>query len=91
MAQSRRLFRQNDEDRLRDFLCVLRMAGLTQGDGVNQIDVARHQFGKRLIGMIFSILPQQRAVIHGFHSGISVRPPEKGDNLFSICDLRLMI
>ena len=40
MAQSRRLFRQNDEDRLRDFLGVLRMAGLTQGNGIDQIDVA---------------------------------------------------
>ena len=54
MAQSRRLFRQNDEDRLRDFLGVLRMAGLTQGDEIDQIDVARHQFGKRLIGMILA-------------------------------------
>ena len=83
MPQWRRLFRQNDEDRLGDFLGMMRIADLPQRDGINQIDVPRHQRGKGLVGMIFRILPQQRAVIRGLHSSISVRHQANPDNLFA--------
>ncbi len=84
MPQLRRLFRQDDVDRLRDFLRVMRIAHLPQRDGINQIDVPYHQRGKRLVGIIVRILPQQRAVVRWLHSPISVRRPAKADNLFAI-------
>ena len=88
MAQWQRLFRQNNEDRLRDFLSLMRIADLPQGDGINQIDVPRHQCCKRFIRMMFGIPAQQRAVIRGLHLAISVRRPAKGDNLFYLFDPR---
>ena len=49
----------------------------------NQIDMPRHQRGKRLVGIIFRILPQQRAVVRWLHSVVSVRRADKTDNLFA--------
>ena len=84
MTQLRRLFCQNDKDSLRNFLCVMRVADVPQCDGINQVDVPRHQLGERFIGMIFRILPQQHAVIRWLHFPISVRHRVKADNLFTV-------
>ncbi len=65
-----------------DFLRVMRIGHSPERDGINQIDVPRHQRGKRLIGIIFRVLPQQRAVVRWLHSAISVRRAAKADNLF---------
>ena len=50
-AERPRLARQNDEHRLRDFLGQIRIADLPQRHGINQIDVARHERGERLLGI----------------------------------------
>ena len=83
MTQLRRLFCQNNKDRLRDFLGVMRIADVPQRDGIHQVDVPRHQRGERLVRMVFRIVPQQHAVIRWLHFPISVRPPAKTDNLFA--------
>ena len=66
-----------------DLLRVMRIGHPPQRDGINQIDVPRHQRGKRLVGIIFHVLPQQRAVVRLLHSTISVRRPAKADNFFA--------
>ena len=75
--------RQNDENGLRDFLGMMRIADLPQRDRIDQIDVPRHQRGKRFVGIIFRISPQQRAVVRGLHLGISVRCEAKTDKSFA--------
>jgi hypothetical protein len=49
--------------RLGDFFRQMRIAHLTKGDGINQIDVPRYQSGKRLLGITLGVFPQQRQVI----------------------------
>jgi len=58
MPQLRRLFRQDDENRLRDFLGGVRIARLPHPYGINQVDVPLHQRGKCLVGIAFRVLPQ---------------------------------
>lgn len=43
----------------------------------------RHQPGKRFIGIILRVLPQQHAIIHWLHLPISVSRPARTDNLFA--------
>ena len=62
----------------------MRIADLPQRNGINQINVLRNEQGKSLVGMIFDILAQQRAVIRCLHSTVSVRRPAERDNLFSL-------
>ncbi|HEX5398918.1 MAG TPA: hypothetical protein VFY06_07710 [Verrucomicrobiae bacterium] len=83
MTQPLRLSGQNDEDRLGDFLGLMRVAHVPQRDGIDQVDMPRHQFAERLVGMAPDELAQQRAVIHGLHLRISVRRAGKGDNYFA--------
>lgn len=84
VAQLPGLFGEDDKDRLGDFLGVVRVADLAQGDGIDQIDMARDQGGKGLVRMIFGVLAQQRGFIHDFHLAISVRRTAKGDKLFAL-------
>jgi hypothetical protein len=60
-----------DEYRLGDFLGGMRIAGFAQGGRINQVHVARNQGGKRIVGPLVGILPQQirvRRVVHPFIS-----------------------
>ena len=59
------------------------VADVPQRHGINQIDMPRHQRGKRFIGLVFRVLLQQCAVIRWLHFPISVRHPAKTDNLFA--------
>lgn len=59
------------------------MAGLPEGDGIDQVDVTRHQPGEGLVGLVIHKLPQQCAVIGWLHLRISVRRPAKADKLFA--------
>jgi hypothetical protein len=43
----------------------------------------RHQRSKGVVGIVIRILPQQRTVVPGLHSPISVRRSAKADNLFA--------
>ena len=63
MAQLPRFARQNDEDRLRDFLGMVRVARLPERHGINQVDMPRHQGGESFPGIVPGILAQQHAVI----------------------------
>jgi RNA polymerase sigma factor (sigma-70 family) len=83
MTQLHRLFCQNDKDCLRNFLGILGMANLPQSDRIDQIDMPRYQRAKSLVGIVFRVLSQQRAVIGWLHLRISVRRPTKPDNLFA--------
>ena len=59
MAQGAGFPDKNDKDGLCDFLSVMDIAYLAQGNRVNQIDVSLHQHGERFVRMIFNILAQQ--------------------------------
>lgn len=83
VPQGAGLSSQDDEDGLRDFLGLVGVADLAKGDGINEADVALDERGKGFIGMIFRILPQQRAVVGRLHSQISVRRRGKADKLFA--------
>jgi hypothetical protein len=52
--------------------------------------VAVYQFGKRLVGPAFRILPQQRTVIRWLHLRISVRHPAGPDKLFADLEKRYL-
>ena len=54
MAQLRRLFCEQDEDALCDFLGLMRVADAPQRDGINQIDVPCNQRRKGLVGGTWS-------------------------------------
>jgi hypothetical protein len=81
-AQSAGLARQNDEDGLRDFLGGIRAAGLSQRGGIHQVQMARHQCGKRLVGIPVGILPQQIHVGRVLHLPMNVRRRKKVPTYF---------
>ena len=78
------LFCQNDENGPGDFLRLMRIAHLPHGDRINQIDVPRYQRGKRFFGIVFRILPQQRAVVRRLHSAKSVPNHQKPTNYLQL-------
>jgi hypothetical protein len=51
---------------LGDFFRQMGVTKLAQSDGINQIDMPRHQRGKRFLGIALNIFLQQRHVI-GIH------------------------
>jgi hypothetical protein len=83
MAQLPGFVCQNDENGLRDFLRINWPANLSQGDRMNETDMACRQFGKGLVRMLFRKLAEQSFIIHRNHFAISVRLAEKTDNLFA--------
>ena len=50
--------REDEEDGLRNLLCLVRITDLPQRDGINEIDVPRGQFSERFFGIVFGVLPQ---------------------------------
>ena len=76
------LARENDENDLRNFLGEMRTARLAERGGINKIDVAIDQFGKRLFGAALCVILQQRHVIHHLHSSIKRTRIEKRDKIF---------
>ena len=52
LAKRLRLPRQNDENRLRNFLRRVRVAGAAQRGGINQIDVPLDERGEGRFGML---------------------------------------
>ena len=83
VAQAQRLLGQDNEDRLRDFLRLMRVADLPQGHRIHQVNMPRHQLGERLVGTVRGVLAQQRAVIRWLHLRISVRRGAGTDSLFA--------
>ena len=57
-SDGRRLTGQLDEDCLSDILGQSSLLNHPQRSGINQVDVARHQFDKGLFSLAFHIIPQ---------------------------------
>ena len=47
--------RQDDEDGLRDFLGLMRIAGVAQRDRIDLVDVPRDERGKGLLGIVLDV------------------------------------
>src|SRR5262249_53295081 len=69
------LTRQDDEDGLRNLLRQVRVANLTQRNGIDQIDVPRYEGGERLLGFASCILPHEVHVIdhHSIYTSTQTR------------------
>src|SRR5262249_11417927 len=63
----------------------MRVAHLPQRDRINEINVPRHQRGKRLLGIASGIFPQQRHVIR-HHLTYTFTLRRKRDRVFSRLD-----
>jgi hypothetical protein len=66
-AQSTSFFRQDDEDRLRDFLGGVGIAGLPQRGGIDQVDVTRDEGGEGVLGIPMDVIAQQFHVSRILH------------------------
>jgi hypothetical protein len=85
VAERVRLAREDDENRLRDFLGQIRVAHLPQRDGINEIDMARDERGERRLGIVPRMVTQQvQIVIHRFTNTFT--PPRKSNRLFFAAD-----
>ena len=82
LEQGTRLARQDDENRLRDFLGVMRVPGVAHGDRVDLVDMARDQRGKSFFGAELHIRAQQGAVIPILHSPTNAAEGTKGTAFF---------
>jgi RNA polymerase sigma factor (sigma-70 family) len=49
---------ENHKDDLRDILSIVGIAGISQRDGINKVDVLMHQSGKRRFGIAVKVFPQ---------------------------------
>jgi hypothetical protein len=75
--------------RLGDLLRLMMVADVTQRRGINQVNMPRHQRGKRLFAIAQRIFPQQCHVIHRQHLPINVRRTRKAtDNFQGVSELR---
>ena len=61
------LARENREDRLGDFLGLMRIAGVPERDRINLVDVPRDEHGKSILGAALGIFLQQSDVIQFLH------------------------
>ena len=68
--------RQNDKNRLCDFLGQMRIAHLPQCNGMNEIDMARDECGERLLGIVPGIFLQQCHVVSHHPAYIFTLPPK---------------
>ena len=68
---------KNNENGLRDVPGGVRVAGLPQRGGKNQVHVPRHQCRKCVLRILKDVLPQQFHVSHFLHLPINVRCREK--------------
>ena len=67
LAQLPGFFCQKDEDRLRDFLGLMRIARVAQRDGIDLIDVPRDERGKGFLRAVLDVFLQQNAVVQFQH------------------------
>ena len=63
MPQLPGFIREKDENGLRNFLRVMRVADLPERNAINQVNVPRNQCGESFLGIITGVLAQQRAVV----------------------------
>lgn len=50
--------RQGDDDGLRDFLGLMRVASVAQGNGIDLVDVPRDQRGEGVLAIVLDVFPQ---------------------------------
>jgi hypothetical protein len=81
--QFARLARQNDEDRLRDFLGVMRIAGETQRGGIDEVHIPRDEGGKGGLGFGAGEFGEQFVVVQFRHLPNDVREPQNWTNYFA--------
>ena len=74
--------RENDEHRLRDFLCVMRVGRVTQRNGVNQVDVPVYYLREHLVRFTLPESRQQIIIGHFGHSIVKCAPNCIGDIIF---------
>jgi hypothetical protein len=74
--------REDDKNRLGDFLSVVRVSGLPQRRRINLVEVTRNEQGKGPFGVVLRELAQQRHVIQILHLTGKCRYPTKADTLF---------
>ena len=60
-----RLARQDDENRLGDFFRQGLVARLPQRNGIDEMDMARHQLGKGRLGLVLRVRLQQALIVFG--------------------------
>ncbi len=71
---------KDNEHGLGNFLGVMGIAGLPEGDRIDEIDVPRNEAGKGRFGLVVNELAQQGTVVFWRHLQISVRRARKADN-----------
>ena len=76
-AQTPSFFGEDDEHGLGDFLGGVRIAGFADGDGIDQVEVTRHERRKGRLGILLGILPEQIRVSEFVHPFINVRRRRK--------------
>ena len=76
--------RQNDEDRLSDFLGVMRIAGEAQRGGINEVHIPRNEAGKRRLGFGAGELREQFMVVRFGHLPVRCPRTAKLDKLFHL-------
>ena len=74
--------REDDEDGLRDFLGLMRIAGVAQRDRINLVDVPRDERGKGLLGIALDVFAQQGGVIQFLHLPLNAADSEKVTSIF---------
>ena len=77
-AQRLCLAREDDENRLADFLGAVGIADAPQRDRINEVEMPRHKGRECSFGLGCGKFPQQGKVIGFGHSPSNVRRTEKG-------------
>jgi hypothetical protein len=78
--------RQNDEDRLRNFLGGVGVASASQRGGINEVHMTLHERGEGGLGIFPRKFSEQLVVIQFGHSPSNVRQTGKGtENYWEKC------
>lgn len=81
-AEAGRFPRENDKYRLGDFLGLVLVAGMAQGDGIDPINVTVDERGEGRFGIALDIFPQQCVVIQFLHLLINAADQEERTGFF---------
>jgi hypothetical protein len=73
---------QNDEDGLRDFPGLMRVAGVARRDRIDLVDGPGDELGKGFFGMVLDVIPQQGDVIQFLHLRLNAAVWEKVTSFF---------
>jgi hypothetical protein len=74
--------REYDEDRLRDFLGVMRITGETQRGGIDEVHISRDDGGNGSLGFVAGEFGEQFKVVQFRHLSNHVREPRNWTTYF---------